>query len=336
MRAWLILRCRPQAESSSAYDKTDASAQFRTAPRIILKPSAMPEVIIPVMQEKILGTRPTKYTWKRLRTSHVVGAVALFVLLWTLFRLLPGEDTGGIAILPAMTALFCRPEGQREWLLALLAALAVAVVQLACLFIGLAVVGIWPPRGLLTGSNSHQVITALGMLLGVLVAFPAITGLGRKPAAPVGDVERTTVDLAPFQAGMLIAVSFAVLFGIVFAERLIHQTAAFAPPGFSLLAMLITLWSGSVTLIAWPQADMRKLLLLARFGLSFLVGVAGYLVYAAVYHHYGESSPSLVPLLVFFAVHIVAPTLGWWQLKRFARQHGMLRWNGPQDMEAEA
>jgi hypothetical protein len=288
------------------------------------------------MQEKTIGTRPTKYTWKRLRTSHVVGAVVLFAILWTLFRQLPGEDSGGIALLPAMTALFCRPDGRREWLLALLAALTVAVIQLACLLIGFAIIGIWPPRGLLIGSNTHQVITALGMLLGVLVAFPAITGLGRKPAAPAGDVERTVVDLAPFQAGMLIAVSFAALFGIVFAERLIHQTAAFAPPGFSLLAMLITLWSGSVALVAWPQADIRKLFLLARFGLSVLVGVAGYLIYAAVYHHYGESSPSLVPLLVFFAVLIVAPTLGWWQLKRFARQHGMLRWNGSQNNQAEA
>lgn len=288
------------------------------------------------MEAKITGTQPTKYAWKRVRTSHVVGAVALFALLWTLFRQLPGEDTGGIALLPAMTALFCRPEGRREWLLALLAALAVAVVQLTCLLIGFAVVGIWPPRGLVIGSNTHQVITALGMLLGVLFALPAITGLGRKPVVPVGDVERTVVDLAPLTVGILAAMSLAALFGIVFAERLIHQTTALAPPGFAFLAMLITLSSGSVALIAWPQADVRKLLLLARFGLSVLIGVTGYLVYAAVYHEYGESSPSSVPPLVLIAVHIIAPTLGWWQLKYFTRQHGMLRWNRSQDIKAKA
>ena len=134
------------------------------------------------MGANIVGSAPTKYAWKRLSATHIIGAIALFGVLWIILGQLPDEDARGIALLPAVTVCFCRPETRREWLQSLGAALVVALFQLVGRLIGFVVLGIWPPQTLSTGSDAQQFLISLSMLLGSLVAVPSIQALGRREA----------------------------------------------------------------------------------------------------------------------------------------------------------
>ena len=280
------------------------------------------------MGAKIVGSAPAKFAWKRLTATHIIGAIALFAALWVILGQLPDEDARGIALLPAVTVCFCRPETRREWLRALGAAFAVALLQLGGRLIGFVGLGIWPPQTLSTGADAQQFLIALSTVLGSLVAFPSIQVLGRQEVRSAYDIERTYVDLSPMQIGVLTGTGLTTLFVGLFAERLTFGFEDLVAPGVSILAMLIILCSGRVVLLAWPRAGTEKPFLIARFAISILIGIAGYLVFAAVYHHYQGPSAGAVQFLILIAVYFIAPAIGWWQLRRFARQYGMLRSSG--------
>ena len=165
----------------------------------------------------------------------------------------------------------------------------------------------WPPRVPPIGSDQGQLVIALGTTLGALVAAPSIQGLGRKPIFPVGEVERTSVDLSPRAAGILFGLSIATLSALLFVERWTSGESIFAPPGFSFLVVAIILSTGSVVMIAWQQAGIRKPLLLARLGVSLLIGSAGYLLSVAVHDHFSDPTLGTVPALLLIAVYIAAP-----------------------------
>ena len=128
--------------------------------------------------------------------------------------------------------------------------------------------------------------------------------------------------------GVLTGIGLSTLFFGLFTERQWYGTEGLVAPGFSIHTALIIVLSGGVVLLAWPHSGTQKPFFIARFGISILIGIAGYLVFAAVYHHDRGPSPSSVQALVLIAVYIIAPAIGWWQLRRFARQYGMLRLAG--------
>jgi hypothetical protein len=269
--------------------------------------------------------QPTRYRWKRLRPVHFLAAIPLFAALYFPLDLLPGEESGGLALLPAMIFCFSSPRARREWLLAVLAALATAAAELAGMLAGYGIAGIWPPRALQTGSDAHQLVGAVIALAGAPVGFMAMHALAREPMTAAEPVERTLADAKSWHVCLLVFGSMAALFATMFTERILADGWLVAPPGFGLLAFLIFLSSGAVLVTASPDAGNRKAALFARSGLSLLIGVAGYAAYGAVYFRFDGVQPGLVVVIAMIAVHVGAPTLGWWQLKRFARREGLLQ-----------
>jgi len=128
-------------------------------------------------------------------------------------------------------------------------------------------------------------------------------------------------DLSPLQAGILVGTAAVVLFGAILAAKMVPGGIGIS----SFLAMPTILMSGSVAVLAWTNAGPRKPLLLARFGLSVLIGVANsYGVYFATEDGSHGVSPGVALLLILIVPFIAAPMIGWWQIRRFARKHGML------------
>ena len=271
--------------------------------------------------------QPTRYRWKRFTRLHFLGAIPLFGVLYFPLDLLPGEDTGGMALLPALVFYLCRPRGRREWLLAAVVALGATAAELAGMLAGFAAAGLWPPRVLLTGSDAHQVVVAFAMLPGALVGFTAAHALGRESVAPAATSERTLVDARSWHLGLLACISLAGLFATVLVERTFADVFPIALPGFALMAFLILLSSGGLVLVALPGAADRKAALVGRFGLSLLIGFAGYAVYEIIYFQLNDARTGLTVLLTMVGVHTAAPVLGWWQLRNFARREGFLEWH---------
>jgi hypothetical protein len=280
----------------------------------------------------VVDTLPAKYEWKRLSWSHIVGGAALFAVLYWVAGWLPGEESGSLSVLPAITICFCRPGTRREWVLATGAALAVAVAQLAGHLLGYAVTGTWPPHNLDAMSDAEHTVIGLGFVTGIPAAVSLVGVLGRRRVEATGDAELTTADLSPLQHGILVAVATILLSGIILAGRAI-------PPGVgmsSALTVFAVMPSGVVAVLAWRNARPRKPLLLARFGLSVLIAFASsYGVYLAIEDGTYSVSPGVALLLVLIVPFLAAPLIGWWQMTRFARKHGMLSLTSPPDAKAD-
>lgn len=270
-------------------------------------------------------SQPLRYRWRRLGPLHLLATIPLFAALYFPLDLLPGEESGGLALLPAMTFCFSRPRARREWMLAVLAALATAAAELAGMLAGYGITGIWPPRALQTGSDAHQLVGAVIALAGTPVGFTVMHALAREPMTSAEPVERTLADAKSWHVGLLVCASMAALFATMFTERVFADGLPVAQPGLGLLAFLIFLSSGTVLVTALPNTGPSKAALLARFGLSLLIGLAGYAAYGAVYSRFDGEQPGLAVFVAMIAVHAAVPTLGWWQIKRFARREGLLQ-----------
>ncbi len=270
-------------------------------------------------------SQPLRYRWRRPRPLHFLAGGALFAALYFPLDLLPGEESGGLALLPAMIFCFSSPRARREWLLAVLAALATAAAELAGMLAGYGIADIWPPRALQTGSDTHQLVGAVIALSGAPVGFTAVHALAREPMTTAEPAERTLADAKSWHVGLLVCAGMAALFATMLTERVLASDLPVAPPGFGLLAFLIFLSSGAVALTALANAAERKVALLARFVLSLLIGLAGYAAYGAVYFQFDGEQTEWIVIIAAIAVHLAAPTLGWWQLKRFARREGLLQ-----------
>lgn len=270
-------------------------------------------------------SRPLRFRWKRAGPLHLLAGGVLFAALYFPLDLLPGEESGGLALLPALIFCFSSPWTRRDWLLAVLAALATAAAELAGMLAGYGIAGIWPPRALQTGSDTHQLVGAVIALSGAPVGFMAMHALAREPMTAAEPTERTLADAKSWHGGLLVWASMAALFTTISTERIFANDLPVALPGFGLLAFLIFLSSGSVLVTASPNAGNRKTALLVRSGLSLLIGVAGYAAYGAVYFRFDGEQPGLFVLIAMIGVHVGAPALGWWQLKYFARREGLLQ-----------
>lgn len=270
--------------------------------------------------------RPGRFRWKRAGPRHFIAAGILFGSLYFPLDQLPGEESGGLALLPALLFYMSSPRTRREWLLAVLAALATTAAALAGMLAGYGIAGIWPPKALEIGSDAHQLVGAFIALTAAPVGFTATHALAREPLPANDSVERTLADAESWHGGLLALASFAALFAVMFYERAFRDgPLPVVPPGFGLLAFLIFLSSGSILVTAWANVGARKVALLARFGLSLLIGIVGYAVYGGVYFEFEGEQPGLAVFIAMTAVHAAAPALGWWQIKRFVRHEGMLR-----------
>lgn len=266
-----------------------------------------------------------RYRWRRPAPINLIAALPLFATLYFLLGLLPGEDSGGMALLPAMVFYLSGPKVRRQWLLAVAVAFAIVAAEIAGMLVGFGVAGIWPPQSLQIGSDAHQIVGAFIMLSGASVGITAAHALGRERLTGAETTERTVADAEPWHVGLLACASMAAFFAITAAERMLAQDFPVALPGSGLLAFLVLLSSGAVLVTSLPNGGSRISALFTRFGLSLLIGVAGYATYWAVYFRFDWPQTDLVVLATMVAVYGAAPTLGWWQLKRFVRREGLLR-----------
>lgn len=253
-------------------------------------------------------------------------AATVFVLFALFFGLewLFG-DWGGFAILPALTLGNSRPESRREWLLASLAAGLVAGLLWAGTALGSWLFGFWPPTGV-EGAYDRLLVASPGLLPAIFVSYLTIHSLGRRPMTPGPGDEKTGFDIGLWQGvGLLVAalVAFALLLVL---ERAYLASDCGIWLSLPLQGSFVILFCGGTIMLAWPAAGKQRAALLGRAILGVVTVGASHPLGRIVHCLNGDwsSFADFMGGMSALAIYIAAVTLTWWQLRRFARHHGML------------